>query len=115
MAKKYTDPIYKEQLTLHRKEVGYTAKEYWVQRFGGVCHDCKQVYPSYVYDFHHINGDKEESPSHLIRNKGIDNAAVLEELNKCILLCANCHRIRHHGPTSETQESGKGGLKNESQ
>jgi hypothetical protein len=45
-----------------------------------------------VYDFHHI-GKKDDDPSWVIANSGIDKIA--EELSKCILLCANCHRMEH--------------------
>ena len=45
-------------------------------------------------DFHHINPeDKEYSVSDLISNKMFTKA--YKEIKKCIVLCANCHRIHH--------------------
>ena len=60
--------------------------------FGGKCQDCSGVFPQYVYDFHHVNNDKDFSPSYALTMKW-DKAE--QELKKCVLLCANCHRIRH--------------------
>lgn len=55
------------------------------------CIDCKIQYPYYVMDFDHI-GVKKGLISEII-NSG--NAKKLkEEIEKCELVCANCHRIR---------------------
>lgn len=67
-------------------------KEWAIKKLGGKCYDCKQVYPRAVYDFHHVDmSAKEYTPSTLFssRNK------LEKELENCILLCANCHRLRH--------------------
>ena len=64
-----------------------------VEYKGDKCFDCSKSFPDCVYDFHHLDpAEKDTNPSTLLRN-GFDNAKV--ELNKCILLCSNCHRIRH--------------------
>lgn len=64
---------------------------------GGICYDCKVSYPPYVYDFHHLDPSiKEDNLSALLR-KSFEN--TLEELDKCIMICANCHRERHFGKT----------------
>lgn len=44
-------------------------------------------------DFHHINDDKDTEVSLLMSNMNLD--AVVTELNKCVVLCANCHRKVH--------------------
>lgn len=59
------------------------------------CADCGIVYPHYVMDFDHRNPeDKVANVSTLIRQKNM--AKTLEEIAKCDLVCANCHRIRTH-------------------
>lgn len=64
------------------------------------CEDCKNKYPPIVMDWHHI---KKKSPKakygmfHLAYAYG--KAAVLAEIKKCVLLCANCHRLRHQRVT----------------
>lgn len=67
-------------------------KEVLVETLGGCCQKCKGVFPLSVYDFHHV-GKKDADPSYLIANGSID--AIAKEINNCVLLCANCHRIEH--------------------
>ena len=44
--------------------------------------------------FHHTDDNKEGTPSIIARHKSWDN--VMKELNKCEVLCANCHQIEHY-------------------
>ncbi len=49
-----------------------------------------------VLEFHHRNkNEKYANISHLMINGGPINK-VLEEMEKCDILCANCHRIETH-------------------
>jgi hypothetical protein len=59
---------------------------------GGRCAECAGEFPLPVFDFHHL-GDKLGGPSVLIGNASIPRIAA--ELAKCVLLCANCHRMEH--------------------
>jgi hypothetical protein len=54
--------------------------------------------------FHHINDDKESNVCNIVRNKSWEN--VLEEINKCIVLCANCHQIHHYEERDITKNLG---------
>ena len=68
-------------------------KSFYVKQFGSVCANCNQEFPDCVFEFHHTNHlEKELEPSHMfhLRKEVIEN-----ELSKCIMLCANCHRIEH--------------------
>jgi hypothetical protein len=67
-------------------------KKALVDALGGKCSCCGNTFPLEVYDFHHI-GKKDLNPSYMIANRSLE--AVVEEISKCILLCANCHRIEH--------------------
>lgn len=64
---------------------------------GGRCVECGFIASedtTAAFDFHHINPDeKEYTPSDMLMLK---KKKVFEELDKCILLCSNCHRILHH-------------------
>lgn len=54
-------------------------------------------------DFHHVDPTKKEQDiPDLVRLKS--NERVMEELKKCVCLCANCHR-KAHGHNVEYQES----------
>jgi len=58
------------------------------------CVKCGQNHPA-TLDFHHIDSStKEASVNKLIKNRAFKRA--MEEVKKCVVLCANCHRIHHH-------------------
>ena len=67
-----------------------------VKAFGGECQICKKHFPEYVFDFHHI---KPEEKSFGLGNQSTtrSRAACAEEAKKCVLLCANCHRMVEYG------------------
>lgn len=57
----------------------------------GPCTDCKMTYPPYVMDFDHVKGEKVFNISKV---KSISVTQLLTELEKCELVCSNCHRKR---------------------
>jgi hypothetical protein len=67
-----------------------------VEYLGGRCADCGyQTDFVTVYDFHHKDkSEKTVEISYLI-TANVGWKKLQRELDKCILLCANCHRIRH--------------------
>jgi hypothetical protein len=56
------------------------------------CIDCLGTYPPCVMDFHHVRGERK---FWIGRTRGRSIREVQAEIEKCVLLCANCHRIRH--------------------
>lgn len=56
------------------------------------CKDCGITYPHYVMDFDHINNDKEFSVSNLVTHSSWEK--IKKEIEKCELVCSNCHRER---------------------
>ena len=67
------------------------------------CKDCKHRFPPECMDFDHVRGKKlfgigTGGNGHPSRER------VLEEIKKCELVCANCHRIR----TKKRANYGKG-------
>lgn len=66
------------------------------------CTDCKVTYPWYVMEFDHCRGIKLRHIS-LTRSFASDKE-LLDEVAKCDLVCANCHRQRtwdkHWSPKS---------------
>jgi len=69
-------------------------KKIIVEHFGDKCHDCGNKFPVCCYDFHHID-PKNKSFEIAPRLDGNLNT-ILEEAKKCIMICSNCHRIRHY-------------------
>lgn len=76
-----------------------------IEYLGGKCNDCNQIFPHYVYDFHHIDQDLKSANLNKLLNCSLDK--VFKEIKNCVLLCANCHRIRHkaeHNRKARSQE-----------
>jgi ribosomal protein L35 len=59
------------------------------------CGDCGAKFPYYVLDFDHRDPtQKVFEPARLARQGSWDK--MLEEIAKCDVVCANCHRVRTH-------------------
>lgn len=64
-----------------------------VEAAGGCCQRCG--YSEFIsgFDFHHVYpASKKKDPMEVVYSKGVDGA--WEELDKCCLLCRNCHMAR---------------------
>lgn len=75
----------------------YQEKKNIVQELKSQC-SCVKCGDSrgYVLDYHHINPEeKEENISRLTSNTS-SLESVYKEIQKCIVLCANCHREFHY-------------------
>jgi hypothetical protein len=59
------------------------------------CMDCKKTYPYYVMDYDHRDGTIKSGNVALLAFRGGRNV-MLREIEKCDLVCANCHRERTH-------------------
>lgn len=58
------------------------------------CAHCGFSHPA-VIDFHHVIRQNKQSVNDLAVRRGNVSAAIREAEEKCIPLCANCHRILH--------------------
>ncbi len=56
-------------------------------------------------DFHHLDPDKKEYKISDLRHS--EKHILMEELLKCIIVCANCHREIHQGMHSELLQKEK--------
>jgi hypothetical protein len=56
------------------------------------CADCGIQYPYYVMDFDHREGEDKLFELHSVARKAIPG--ILREIEKCDVVCANCHRER---------------------
>lgn len=70
-----------------------------INLLGGSCSSCglspSESVPVNCFDFHH-KGDKLQEIGLLLSRYSKKNAAsLLAEVEKCIVLCANCHRKAH--------------------
>jgi len=65
-----------------------------IEYLGGKCSDCLKEHHPAVYEFHHLDPATKESDGAVFLQR--TRETMFKELTKCVLLCANCHRLRHH-------------------
>lgn len=90
--RKYTDRrVYLINAVQKRRK---KIREMAVKYKGAKCSNCGYDKCYEALEFHHLNSDGKDFG---ISNKGYTRswARIKEELDKCILLCANCHREVH--------------------
>tara|TARA_R110001592_G_scaffold89044_10_gene261982 strand:- start:3668 stop:4210 length:543 start_codon:yes stop_codon:yes gene_type:complete len=72
-------------------------------RYDGVCTVCG--YSDYrALDFHHIDPSSKIDTIAQLCNRSVAWRRIKEELKKCELICANCHRIEHYGDHRRTAD-----------
>ena len=59
------------------------------------CQRCGISHPA-ILDFHHPEPSKKDHMISLMVRKGRGRKAILEEIDKCEVLCKNCHAIEHY-------------------
>ncbi len=79
-----------EKVKLHRQKIKEKAVEYK----GSKCQKCGYNKCIWSFDFHHVI--PEEKDFSISRNSTLSWEKVKKELDKCIMLCANCHRELHY-------------------
>lgn len=57
------------------------------------CADCKILHPWFVMDFDHVFDEKEYNISMMLVS-GYSKSKIQKEIDKCELVCSNCHRVR---------------------
>ena len=84
----------KEERNAYQLRRRDSRKKQLIEHFGDKCADCGGSFHQAAYDFHHINPleKKFEIAPGLDRNWNV----IMEEVQKCVMLCSNCHRVRHY-------------------
>jgi hypothetical protein len=66
------------------------------------CVDCDVRYPYYVMDFDHVRGKKTSNLSAMM-HRAVALKTVQAEIDKCDVVCANCHRERTQKQIAQRQ------------
>ncbi len=86
---------FKEAEAKFKRDRKRRIKMWAIEKLGGKCTKCGLTHHPAVYDFHHLDPKtKEIGIGSMITYK---ISRLEEELAKCILVCANCHREIHFG------------------
>jgi hypothetical protein len=59
------------------------------------CVTCGFDHPA-ALDFHHVEHKKTNKKVHQLVGDGNTKKRILAEIEKCVVLCSNCHRVHHH-------------------
>lgn len=78
------------------KQILWEKSYLWMNEYksGHGCCKCGVTNPI-VLDFHHKDGTNKEFGIASLRRE-VGSRRLQEEIVKCEVLCANCHRIEHH-------------------
>jgi thiol:disulfide interchange protein len=87
--------LYRERSRLSSKRQRDKKRQVIVDAKSRPCADCGIQYPSYVMQFDHVRGDKVANVSNMYTDT-YGMARILAEIDKCEVVCANCHAIRTH-------------------
>lgn len=83
--------LYKQKNSRRRKEL----IDFVISLKQKPCMDCGIQYPPYVMDFDHRDrSTKLTTINRMINFHSYSKEKIVEEIEKCDLVCANCHRIR---------------------
>lgn len=88
-----THPMCKECFNTYCIERWKNRKLFAIEFLGNICKDCGKSFHPNVFEFHHRDPNMKEMSWHKMRL--VSQSKLIEELEKCDLLCANCHRMRH--------------------
>ena len=84
----------KNPKSIKARELTQQRKRELVAYKGGKCERCEEEYHPNVFDFHHHDHTKKKfTVSQNNMQRSWNN--LLNEADKCHLLCANCHREVH--------------------
>jgi hypothetical protein len=64
----------------------------WTILCQSVCQDCGETDPV-VFEFDHVRGKKLGNVAEMARS-GCGQQRIIDEIKKCKVVCANCHRRR---------------------
>lgn len=83
--------VYKKRAINSNKKIREAIKNYVQEYKDKPCADCGKKYPHYIMDFDHIR-DKKYNVADIVKKCSMK--MLLEEIDKCEVVCSNCHRER---------------------
>lgn len=81
--------------------------EWYAAKKSGPCHDCGNSFHHCQMDFDHLEGhEKVANISRMVYDE-VSRKKIEEEMEKCHLVCANCHRLRTWQRNQEIRAGGQ--------
>lgn len=85
-----------------RRELTWWLYEY--KRDECECGRCGEAHPGCL-EFHHLEVDQKEFGISRMVNRGHPIKNIRAEIERCVVLCANCHRKEHWAPPDQPSSS----------
>ncbi len=89
----YAKKRYKHKYSLQRKRIKENCEWFQDYKKSLKCSKCPENHPACL-QFHHKK-DKLENVSNMV-GRGWSRELILLEIEKCIVICANCHAKEHY-------------------
>lgn len=89
--------IKKQTNTYHSQTIRALKRKFFlIEKRGGKCEVCGYAKNISALEFHHIDSNTKESKldARVLSNRNFD--FILNEFEKCMLLCTNCHKELHN-------------------
>lgn len=68
------------------------------------CEKCNENHPACL-DFHHVDQKTKTSSIAQMQGSGKSIDLIIKEIQKCIVICSNCHRKEHHNLINSIPQS----------
>jgi hypothetical protein len=83
---------YKDRANRRKEELRQYLRK---MKEAGSCADCEKKYPYYVMEYDHLDSEKKTRCVSISVNYG-SFKTLQKEIDKCELVCSNCHKERTH-------------------
>ena len=70
-------------------------KWFWELKTNLKCAKCSENHNA-TLEFHHRKPHTKEKAIHKMLDDGLSTKRILKEMEKCIVLCSNCHKKEHY-------------------
>jgi hypothetical protein len=87
---------FKHQVYTCQQARGLERKKQLIEIAGGECCDCGYKKNISALEFHHLNPEEKSFGIDLRKCSCAKWDRLVEEVKKCVLICANCHREKHN-------------------
>jgi len=98
--KRWNKNYYKNNTALEKKRIFDRRRKIavWLENYKSNLHCAKCGETTTVcLDFHHINSSSKDRSLSLSIKWGWGKDRIKKEIEKCVILCSNCHRKLHAG------------------
>lgn len=97
--KEYIRKWYQKNKKEHYKKVAQRKKDcaafIWEIKSKSQCSICGEKRTPCL-DFHHKDRKEKDIDIAMMVNGGYSTKTIIAEINKCVVLCSNCHRVLHY-------------------